>query len=101
MPPRDGLWGQQFVLGIVSGRLVTYVVEARGEVQPRIPVDTLALTPRGDSIFFSYHSQGNRYSFWLRLSCGTLTGTAKVFERPNHPGDVMPFKADRMALVSQ
>lgn len=101
MPPREGLWGQQFVLGIVGGKLSAYVVEARGNVGPTIPVDTLALTPGRDSIFFSYHSQGNRYSFWLHISCGDLTGMAKLFERPDHPGDLMPFKADRSTLVSQ
>jgi hypothetical protein len=87
-------------LGIIDHRLSAYVVEARGQIGPKIPVDTLAVIGGGDSVFFSYHSQGNRYTFWLRFSCSGLTGTAKLFERPDHPGTVAPFRADRTKPVS-
>jgi len=90
--------GNAFVFSIVGGTLRGSVQEVRSRVRSDLPLDTLAVLPQGDTLFFSYHSGRFRYTFWLHVTCTQLLGRALLFQSATHPSTSAPFRADRMCV---
>ena len=93
----DGDWsGVQFSFDVKTGRLRGWVVDARGGLPPEKRLDTLIVRAHGDSLYFAYYSDTKtKYSYWVRVSCQSLVGTARLFQTATDSGEVHKVRLKR------
>ena len=93
----DGDWsGVQFSFDVRTGRLRGWVVDARGGLPPEQRLDTLAVRAHGDSLYFAYYSDTRtKYTYWVRVTCQSLVGTARLFETATDSGEVHKVRLKR------
>ena len=86
----DGDWsGVQFSFDVRTGRLRGWVVDARGGLPPEKRLDTLAIRAHGDSLYLAYYSDTRtKYTYWVRVTCQSLVGTARLFETTTDSGEI-------------
>src|SRR5439155_1558134 len=94
--------GVQFSFETQGGRLLGWVRDARGGLPPEHPLDSLAVSSRGDSLYFSYLSDSEtRYSYVARVTCGRLRGKARLFQTASYAGQVIAVTLPRATWISK
>ena len=101
-PEDEDRSGVQVSFEVRNGRLYGWVRDARGELPPEKALDSLAVSARGDSLYFSYFSSTpTRYSFWGRVSCRALSGNWRLFETATERGQVVTRRMPRAKWISK